>query len=283
MKTVILILSLLGFALGALGQTDIRKIDAEIASLQSIEDHQSFWKEMYEIDQTYRGPNTVDSLDKLNLIKACSYFNHFGYPDPKTIGPEASIISTIWIHNKYPKVDLYTFRIILAGHKKKWIDEFDLRDYYLKSMYGRVFPDNGNKSKPLSEIFKSLKIDLSNTIDLDSLLTIYQQQEDFLKEEKITVGIWQAKSYSKTYYLNGSPFKVEFLDDPIIIFQATDQQYYFQRLYSDGSHFPQVLFLKEEFPNRYYLYKQGEVWFEILASGDLLEKQEGKEKILEMK
>jgi hypothetical protein len=283
MKTAIFLLSMLGFKFCSFGQVDVIKIDTEIASLQSIEDHQSFWKSIYEIDQTYRGEDTVDSLDILNLLKISSYFNRFGFPDPNIMGSESRIISTIWIHNKYPQVDLYTFRIILAGHKKGLINEFDLRDYHLKSMYKRVFPDDGNKTRPLSEIFKCLSIDLSPKIDLDSLLSIYRQQENFLKEEKNIIGTWQANSSSKTYDLNGNPFHVEFQDDPIIIFQSTDQQYYFQRLYADGSHYPQKLFLNKEFSKRFYLYERGDFWFEILPTGDLLEKQEGKKSILKKK
>ncbi len=104
MSFIKIILIIVAVVNTANSQIDTAAIRLKVNSLKSIEDHSRFWDEAYAIDQKYRGKTTNDSIDKLNLIKCCVYLNRFGFPDKKIL--KSSIITIVWIHNKYPQVDL---------------------------------------------------------------------------------------------------------------------------------------------------------------------------------
>lgn len=263
-----------------LAQPDTTAIARQLDDLVSIESHRAWWAEVYRVDQAFRGHLTVDSLDNLNLVRVAMYFNRFGLPDKTLIGRPANAAWLVWIHNTYPRATAWAFPVILARYRQRATSEFDLRDYFLRSLYRRRFPDEGYRTRPLGELFRELELNMARTIDIPTLLIFMEEEEAFLHEPKDTLGIWQATAQNDTLALDGKPWTVSFQDDPILLFRDTRDQAWLHRLYPDGSHYPQPLIQPDSNQSAFRLFSDDGPTYIILANGNLEESDNGLTRIL---
>lgn len=260
-------------------QPDTSAIVRQLDGLVSIESHRAWWAELYRVDQAYRGHLTVDSLDNINLVKVAMYVNRFGLPDKNLIGRPANAAWLVWIHSKYPRATAWAFPIVLEQYRQREISEFSLRDYYLRSLYLRRFPDEGYRTRPLGEIFHDLELNLARTIDIVTLLSLLEEEETFLRQPFDVVGTWRAAATKDTLSLDGKPLALSFQEDPIRIFRDTSGQAWLHRLYADGSHYPQPLIQDNPAILVYRLFPEGGPVYTVLANGDLEETADGQVRI----
>lgn len=267
MVRLIVFLGLFIFPLIVNSQIDTLSISKKLESFNSSEDHQLFWKFISEQDQKYRGISTVDSIDLLNLVKSCMYFNKYGYPDKKVAGNKSSIISIVWIHNSMPQVDKLSFPIIFQGYLEGNISDEALRTYYLRSMYSRSFDDKGNEEKSLKLLIEQLNLKIGKRVNVSELLLAYQKDQEFLNADHKEVGFWITPNTYDTLYLDGKPILNEIENDPIRIFKDDLGNYYLHKLYSDGSFYPRQVFRSN---NEFRYFKDSESSFASIVNGDLL-------------
>ena len=211
---------------------DTIKAKIRIQNLNDIKSHKDFWKNIEYIDQFYRGSKAVDSIDANNIILVSYYLNKFGYPERSLLGNPSSIISMVWIHSKYSSIDKLTFPIILQGYLKKEITEKDLRTYYIRNLYLEKFNDNGFRFKSLKELFQALELNVEKNINIKKIVEELDYYNN-LKKSKIVIGQW----------------KMEY--DIVQIFKGSNNQYFFQKLYRDGSYEPKLLKLVDNMPNHF--------------------------------
>ena len=267
---LIFLLALIGICNLVYCQIDTTKLIDQVVSLKSIENHKLFWSEIYELDQTYRGKSTNDSIDMANLIKCSIYLNTFGYPSRKSLGSKSAIISMVWIHNKYPQVDLLTFPIIMEGLRSKQIKENDFKVYYLKSLYRRKYPDDNNRELAISQSLKMIKPRIQPPINLAELITTFYKEKEFLESKNETVGVWYSEVTFDTTNLDPK-FKIRKVKkDAIKIFKDTKSDFYYQRLHNDGSHYPQKLEVVGENSTKFKLFEGSKYYFKIKSNGNLI-------------
>ena len=211
---------------------DTIKAKIRIQNLNDIKSHKDFWKNIEYIDQFYRGSKAVDSIDANNIILVSYYLNKFGYPERSLLGNPSSIISMVWIHSKYSSINKLTFPIILQGYLKKEITEKDLRTYYIRNLYLEKFNDNGFRFKPLKELFQALEVNVEKKINIKKIVEELDYYNN-LKKSKIVIGQW----------------KMEYYD--VQIFKGSNNQYFFQKLYRDGSYEPKLLKLVDNMTNHF--------------------------------
>lgn len=159
-------------------QIDTLTIKDEIDELTTLEGHRQYLQGIIDIDQKYRGSQTVESLDKLNLIKAICYFNRHGYPSGKTLGKYNGGVTLPFIHNSLPGVELLSFSIIMEGFRNGEIDELTFREGYLRPFYHRKYgykpferdgPNNPNnivRNGSLQSLLQDLNLGIEKTISL---------------------------------------------------------------------------------------------------------------------
>lgn len=261
-------------------QPDTAAIARQLDGLVSIESHRAWWTEVYQTDQTWRGHLTVDSLDNLNLVRVAMYFNRFGLPDKSLIGQPASAVRLVWVHCKYPRTTALAFPLILERYRHRATTEFDLRDYYLRSLYRRQFADEGYRTRPLGELFRTLDLNIAQRIDIPQLLTLISEEEAFLHQPVEILGTWQGDATRDTLPLAGQPLALEFQDDPIRIFRDTSGQWWLHRLYADRSHYPQPLIQPDPAQPVFRLYPQDDPVYILLDNGNLEERANGASRLL---
>ena len=263
------IISLLFMSTCIYAQIDTSLIATQLARLTTSKDHKLFWQNIYEIDQSHRGKSTVDSLDKLNMIKATMYFNKYGYPDRTTVGSYHRTAQLVWKHTRFPNVKKYTFPLVWTAFVKKYIRIDELRFFYLAPIYNRSYADEGYKKNSIYSILEKLNPKLNGPILIDCLLTIYDKEESLINQKMYTVGCWETdKSIQEMDEVSQRPFSPYFTA-PIEIWQARDKRYFMQRLNVDFSHYPQALALKDSNTFRYADVEGSQTLFKILPSGDL--------------
>ncbi|MBK7344316.1 MAG: hypothetical protein IPJ06_15215 [Saprospiraceae bacterium] len=208
------------------------------------------------------------------------YVNRFGPPDEDLIGRPANAVWLVWVHNKYPRATAWAFPLVLQRFQRRTISEFHLRDYHLRTLYRRHFPDEGYRTRPLAEIFRDLKLNTARTIDIQKLIFLLAEDEALLNSPMDILGTWQGNSTKDTLALDGKPLAFSFQEDPIRIFRDTNGQAWLHRLYTDGSHYPQPLLQPD--PNRsvFRLFPDNGPTYFILTNGDLEEAADGQMKIL---
>ncbi len=268
---------------GLFAQPDTAAIARQLDGLVSIESHRAWWTEVYQTDQIWRGHLTVDSLDNLNLVRVAMYFNRFGLPDKSLIGQPANAVRLVWIHNKYPRTTAWTFPLILERYRHRATTEFDLRDYYLRSLYRRQFAGEGYRTRPLGELFRTLDLNTAQRIDIPQLLTLITEEEAFLRQPVEILGTWQGDATRDTLPLAGQPLALEFQDDPIRIFRDSSGAPFLHRLYADGSHYPQLLIQPDPTQPVFRLYPQDDPVYILLDNGDLEERINGQTRVLSKK
>ena len=234
-----------------LAQVDTSKLKLIVSQIQSTEDHIDFWQSLDKRDQTFRGWKTSKINDLENLISAIYYLNKFGYPSEEI--KLADIMPYIWIHAPYPKVEQVSFPIILAGYKSGQISEKDIRLYYLRNKHWRKFHNEENRTKDLYVMFADLNMSVKDKIDITDVLEAYNESEKFLNQNFVIIGHWYNSK-------GGSPVK---------ILKSEDGEYYYHKLYLDGSFYPQKVIQDEHNPNLFRNYYNPELYFGIQPNGDL--------------
>ncbi len=233
-------------------QVDTTKLKLRVSQLQSTEDHMDFWQNLYDKDQTYRNVKTSKINDLENLISASIYLNKFGYPSENI--KAGKILPFIWIHNSYPYVKQVSFPLILAGYKNKQISETDLRTYYIRNMYWRKFFNEQNRTKDLNVLFAELNLNTKDKIDIRDIIMAYNESEDFLNQNFVTIGHWNNPKGGTT----------------VKILKSENGEYYYHNLYIDGSYYPQKIIPDEHYPNNLFRnYYNPDLYFGIQLNGDL--------------
>lgn len=242
MNNFILFLIFIVFSINLYGQNeserfkwfmiDTIKAKLYIQNLHDIESHKAFWKNIEFKDQFYRGGKAVDSIDANNIVLVSYYLNKFGYPQKSLFGNSSSIINIVWIHSKYSSIDKLTFPIILQGYLKKEITEQALRTNYLRKLYLEKFDNNGYLLKPLKELFKVLELNVAKKISIKKIVKEFTYYNNLKKAKKV-IGVWQI-GY-----------------DTVQIFKGTNNQYFFKKLYRDGSYEPKLLKIVNNIPNHF--------------------------------
>lgn len=174
-----------------IAQVDTLKLIQKVNSLTDLESHVLFWNEIDKSDQTHRGEIADEELDFNNLILVSYYLNKFGYPKRNLCGINSIVINPIWIHNKYPILKRFSFPIILQGFKANEIPEKDIRNYFLQTLYLMEYDDNDIKTKPLSVLFKSLKLNTSAKIDINTLCEAFDSCRKFELSPRELLGEWK--------------------------------------------------------------------------------------------
>jgi hypothetical protein len=277
-KYLFVLLTLSHFTI--LSQVDTNKICNEINSLTSLEKHRSFWKEIKAADNKYRGINTIDSIDILNLVKSSMYFNKFGYPNKEIVGPESYIISYVWIHSKYPKASQYTFPIIVEGYRTGQIITSSFREYYSRKIYSRIKNDEGNKCLPIEPLINMLNENNTSKINIQHLLQLIEEEKMFLVQKHKLIGIWYEGVKYDTLYYNNKPVVAKHGGERLRIFQDSLQNYYYNYLYEDGSHYPQMLYKAKDHANRFYLFPDHNFYLEITDDGNLYKAHDNRKVLL---
>lgn len=238
------------------GQVDTIHTKKVVTSLETIDEHNAFWQRLYERDQAYRGEKTKKIYDLKNLVNACIYVNHHGYPAPEI--PAASILPTIWIHSSYPDVTRLSFPLILKGYSLGRISEKNLRYYYLRYWYWKTFYDQGNRTKDLGQICQELKLDTSETICIDCLLSSYKAAEAFMSQDFLILGIWKDPKRRSS----------------VRIMKSKLGEYYFHDLYVDGSYFPTRIIQDKKLPELFRNINNSQFYYGIQPNGSLAIKDE---------
>jgi hypothetical protein len=240
-KVVLFILAGLCWPMASFCQIDTLAIARELDHLDDIESHRAFWKQIRDRDQEFRGHQTVEAIDELNLVAASMYYNRFGIPKKSDLGSYASTISMVWIHNRSTVVDAMTFPLVLGRFLAHDLDEKTMREYHLRVKYQRQFEDKGYLSKPLPEIFKALDLNVSPHIDIAGLLTELATYRTFNAQPKTILGTWKSPDIDKTYSLNDAPYQVTYKGGVVEIYRLDSGQYYYNVLYEDNSFDPAEL------------------------------------------
>lgn len=277
MKTLFLsILLYLLTGARAICQIDTSLISNTVRNLRTIEDHRSFWKEIYYNDQHYRGKLANINNDHKNLLAVSFYINLYGYPDVKVIGRESDIASMVWKHTKSMQIRKLTFPIIHEAFKKKLITVTDLRKYFILGLYNRILSDNGNETRPLSQLFQELDLNTSSSINLNQLVEEINKYNVFLNSPKEFIGNWvQVYSSAEPLYFNAAPYLSCGKGDTLLIYKLNDIKYYLEIKYSDKSFDPVDLQIKNHEKNiLQYKYKESSCYYEIGFDDNLYLKNE---------
>jgi len=232
-------------------QVDTIQLKLVVSKIHTQEDHNKFWQDLYDRDQSFRGDKTSTINDLENIISATYYLNRFGYPS-EDIKP-SSILPYVWIHASYPKVYQVTFPIILAGYKSHQISEKAIRTYYLRNKHWRKYFNEENRTKELSVLFADLDLNVEENIDVQDILTAYNESEVFLKQNFEVIGHWRSNKRNTTYK----------------ILKSEDGEYYFDEIYIDGSYYPEKVIQDEKYPNLFRNFYKPEFYYGIQPNGDL--------------
>jgi len=251
-------------------QIDTLKLSQKVNSLTDIESHKKYWEDIDKSDQSHRAALTDELLDIENLISVSYYLNKYGYPKRSLFGLNSIIISVVWVHNTYPIIKKLSFPLILQGFLSKEIPEMDIRNYYLAGLYSKVFDDNELKTKPLTDIFNSLNLNISKKINIKEICEAFEACQKFKKQPRIVLGEWKEKDVNKTLYHEDNPIETHFKGVQVQIFKDPHDDYFFYRVIIDRSHYPdQLVPLNKEFTKFKYLNNVGDKYFEIGDDGNL--------------
>lgn len=264
------ILSILISSENTFCQLDTLLISARIKGLTTLEDHKKFWKDIYDKDQHYRGKLTRLEIDDENLVTVSYYLNRFGYPNSKILGKESSIILMVWIHNRSTSIDKLTFPLVLEGLKAKEIDDKNFREYYLLSVYQSSYDDDDYKDKPFPIIFKRLGVNISNSINIEKLVSSIDEYHKFCKEPKEIIGLWKESDGKYTINFKGEPLHYSIPGSKVIIYKHFDGRLFIEILYPDQSYDPLELKIKNKDPFQFeFKNKHTTSYYEINNNGSL--------------
>ncbi|MDF1699110.1 MAG: hypothetical protein P1U56_24870 [Saprospiraceae bacterium] len=267
MRKVVFLVGFMYLSFSQNAQVDTAAISEELNAFRSYGDHSKFWKDIYRIDQLYRGENTVDSLDFLNLIKASMYFNKFGYPSPGIAGKKSNIIQFVWIHTSIPKVKDLTFPMLLEGYFSNEIDETRLRHYFINPLYTRKFGAENVGNETIKFLLTELNLEKRAKINIQEVIQTYTEGMSLLNDKHEEIGVWKGETQYDSIPFQGNVLINKIEPNPIRIFRDKNGDYYLHYLYEDRSHYPQRLYLDQK--GRFKLYDASTSYFELLDSQEL--------------
>ena len=272
MKFILLIHGIFFWHIG-LAQFDTIALKQRVNEIHTEKNHTAFWDFIFERDQNMFQSDRIEVINFENLILVSHYLNKFGYPDIDVLGEKARIINMVWLHNKYFQIKKLSYPIILQGYLKKAISEFNLRDYFLRTLYQRSFDDHGHMTKPLSQIYKELEPKMSNYIDVQGLVDFYLERENYFNQDKILIGKWKSEEIEYSGTLNENLYSRILPGAKVTIYQLPDGNYFFEPLYDGQSHDPIELKAVDnsKLNFQFEIYKTRN-WYQIEENGDLVYK-----------
>lgn len=270
--TPILILLLLGVLALNAQKIDTLKLKNEVINLKTFEDKKNFLQTIYETDQNNRLTDADKSIDYKHLISISYFINAFGYPNRKEFGRCASAPWLIWVHNSYRELNRATFPIILKGFQDQYIDEGDLRTYYLELLYKERFDDERHLTIPLKKLFRICEVETGDKISINNILEAKANIDRFNQLEIVEESNWQSGDVFRTILIDGEEVKKKRPGDVISFFEKENGKIYLLRVYEDDSGEPREL--EKIAPNKYKFKSQKtDKYFEILEDRILFKNQ----------
>ena len=181
---------------------DTIHLKKEVMSLSNHMKRHEFLKNIYEIDQKYRGQATNENIDFQNLISISYYVNKYGHPKKKDFSKYAKVPSLVWIHNRYTEIDRISFPIILKGFLNGEIPESEIRNYFLRGMYHLKYDDEGFKTHSFFELFEICQVKTDETISIKNLIAtkIIVEEKNNLTDAKVSN--WKSDDGHRFYYVD---------------------------------------------------------------------------------
>lgn len=246
-------------------QIDTSAVKLHIESLSSFAAKKQFLINIYDEDQKYRGPQTNDSLDYIHLIAVSFYVNAFGYPAEKDFGQYAAAPWLVWVHQKYSEIDKISFPVIRNGFLSGQIKEYDLRTYFLRTLYQRKFDDAGYKTMPLKDLFKVCDVHITNKIAIAQIIQKQAEINLFNQLEIKNISQWKVEDKVKSYSYNNKPVTTKLEGPTIKLFEMADNKKYLLHVYADGSGEPiEIVYINDTCFK--YKYQKTDKYFEFIQN-----------------
>ena len=225
MKLILIILSLSSPCI-AISQPDTLQLKSQVPATTEYYSHKDFWRHLDYRDQELRKSPNIEKIDEENLISLIYYFNKFGYPDVKRLGEHAGIVGGVWGHNRYSKINQYTFPIIMAGYKAGAIDESAYRDYYLRSIYQLKFDGDRYKTAPVDSLYSILGIKEAAHLSVDSILLLLAEFHQVRSDSHRIIGRWIVFTPADTFLFNGKTMVKKAERIKVKIYESSGGKYY---------------------------------------------------------
>ena len=267
-------------------QPDTVVLKKMVTEVSSEKEHLEFWDYIHHRDQDMMIRHDKYIIDQENLISVSYYLNQFGYPDQKYLGRKSQILNYVWVHTVSYEVKKLTFPIILQAYLTGNITEHeDLREYFLQAIYHRYFDDNGHLTKPLSVIIKELGLNVSDKINIESVIRELKNFNELLNQEKKVIGIWKMPDIADTNLLDKKMIITHVEGPRVMMYQLQNGDRYITHVYPEGH--PNDPVLQEEIVGNKSSYKSKERittdYYQITEAGDLKYFDNDGKRVLEYK
>ena len=209
-----------------LGQPDTTWAKSQVPVGDEYYSHKDFWYKINYRDQELRISPNIEQIDEENLAAVVYYFNRFGYPNFKKYGDHAKIVQGVWGHNRYSKINRYTFPIILAGYKAGAIPEPAFREYYLRIMYQLRLDGYDYKTKSLDYLQNLLGLKEAEHISIDTIMNMLREYKQIRSDTQVILGRWYAITPADTFYFEGKKLVKEDERHKVILYATTNGKYY---------------------------------------------------------
>jgi len=244
----------------------ISPLEKEISELNPAEVI-SYWEYMHQMDQTFRGLESVDSIDNINFKKMVLMIKHHGYPTKNDFSEKVNVTpNLIFTHQRSPYITEKYFPILHEAFLQEKADTFWFLHNVRGLQRGRFGRDIARgrdmTSDDIATVLNQLNLPLEPKPNFD-LNNFDQLHHNFIKE------VQQIHSGKRLG---------EWVNDKNDFYSIFDfnNQLFIHKMYRDSSYsFPQkVSFLSNE--KRYiYLNNLGFAdEFSIDSNGDLTVKAE---------
>ncbi len=224
MKLFILIC--FNFPLILFGQLDTQKIKLQVPVSNEYFAHKEYWRHIEYRDQELRKSPNIEQIDEENLISVIYYYNRFGYPDINRLGDHAKIIPGVWGHNRYSKIDEYTFPLIFAGYKAGTITEPAYREFYLRQLCQRKDDLYPYKTESIEDIHKYLGLRENKNLSIDTVLALLTEYKQIRNDTQIVLGRWIAKVPADTFLVEGKQMITNEQNYKVKLYQVINGKYY---------------------------------------------------------
>ena len=236
------------FSFKSFSQIDTSIIFKEIRELKTDEMISLYWENLMLSDQNLHTFNNP-VLQTENLLKAVYFFKYYGiskncfYDKSKLFesnvfdGNVFNNVKTIWIHQPFSNLSLYTFSLIEECQILTYNSSGVFDPYYMQGvLLSCCINDDEIEKKAYEKIkhdkFKNINIDSLTSLALE-FMKVYREIDSFPIEQ----GIWNCNKYKmmlyKTkdgnYYLDaGNYFKLKKIKENIFQFYANIDGTYFE-------------------------------------------------------
>ncbi len=247
MKYTMIFLALISFQ-----DTTAQDYVEEIKAIKGEEEITEYWKSIKELDQTYRGASSIDSIDNINFKKTILMIQHHGYPSDL---PTPNLVFT---HQRSTYVREYYFPIFHKAYKDGIANNFWFMHNVRGLHRGRfpmdfTQPDDANYLTVLKRIDTHLNTEVDYNLEpFDTLYSNYIIDVHRITE---TAPILQWKNeYSDT-----------------ISFYKFNDKTYIQKVWRDGSYKMPLEITRNNLTNKYeYVKDAGAISMKINQEGKLL-------------